>query len=54
MKFLKRLYLKHHGWEQAWHKDNWLEKDKNYSNPDWAGLDTEQAYKKARQKINKS
>jgi hypothetical protein len=40
----KRRYLKSHGWYQLWDKDNWLVKDKEYNNPDWQGLDTEDAF----------
>ena len=48
MKIFKRLYLKTHGWEQCWHRDNWVQKGKQYANVDWAGLDTEKAYKEAK------
>ena len=40
----KRRYLKSHGWYQLWDKDNWLVKDKEYNNPDWQGLNTEDAF----------
>jgi hypothetical protein len=40
----KRKYLLEHGWYQAWNEDNWLSAEREYSNPDWQGLDTESAF----------
>lgn len=33
------------GWMSYWHKDNWIRKDYDYSNPDWAGVSLSEAYK---------
>jgi len=45
----KRKYLKSHGWSQLWSNDNWIITEKylrgEYTNPDWQGLSTEQAFK---------
>jgi hypothetical protein len=43
-KLYKRFYLKLHGWKQGWSNEDWLLKDKKYSNPDMAGRSTEEAY----------
>jgi hypothetical protein len=40
-----REYLKQNGWYQLWSDDNWLQEGVNYTNPDWAGMSTEMAYK---------
>jgi hypothetical protein len=41
----KRKYLLEHNWYQILHKDYWLQKGKKYSNPNFEGLITEDAYK---------
>lgn len=45
----KRKYLEAHGWMQLWSKDNWVVKERyekgDYTNSDWQGLSTEQAFK---------
>ena len=40
----KSKFLKENGWYTLWSDDNWLESDKEYSNPDCAGMTTDQAY----------
>jgi hypothetical protein len=42
----KQKILKNNGWYQLWTDDNWLQTNKHYSNPDMAGMSTEQAYQK--------
>ncbi len=43
----KREYLRTHGWYEGWSNEDWLPEGNDYSRPDWAGLSTEDAYKKA-------
>lgn len=42
----KAKILKENGWYQLWSEDNWLERDKSYTNIDWAGLSTKEAFEK--------
>jgi hypothetical protein len=43
----KAQWLRDNGWYTAWSEDNWLQRDEEYSNPDWAGMSTEHAYEYA-------
>jgi hypothetical protein len=43
----KQQWLKENGWYTLWSEDNWLQQDKEYSNPDWAGMSKEHAYEYA-------
>ena len=49
LKFIKRIYLLNHGWKQGWTNEDWLLKNKTYSNSDWAGMTTDQAYRYQKQ-----
>jgi hypothetical protein len=43
----KQQWLRDNGWRTSWSEDNWLQRDEEYSNPDWAGMSTEHAYEHA-------
>ena len=43
----KAQYLRDNGWYTAWSENNWLQEGIEYTNPDWAGKSTEQAYEYA-------
>ena len=43
----KVQWLMDNGWYTLWSDDNWLQRDRKYSNPDWAGMSTENAYEYA-------
>lgn len=40
----KEKYLRDRGWTDLWHHDNWVDKNREYGNIDWAGTTMEKAY----------
>lgn len=43
----KRKWLSENGWIQGWSNEDWLQKGITYTNPDYAGMGTEQAFEYA-------
>lgn len=39
-----RVILKQNGWYTLWSEDNWLQENKSYTNPDWSGISTHDAF----------
>ncbi len=38
------IYLRKRGWRPLWSEDNWIDGNRVYSNPDWAGTSLDKAY----------
>lgn len=38
------VILEKNGWYILWSPDNWLQEGRTYSNPDWAGINTVDAF----------
>jgi len=49
----KRKWLSENGWIQGWSNEDWLQKGRNYTRPDYAGMSTENAFKYAQEQFKK-
>jgi len=39
-----KRYLTEMGWVALWGENNWIDSNRDYGNPDWAGTTLEKAY----------